>query len=271
MFTRAAIDLKDLNSCIRTVPELIEHNATENGEHVFCIQCTKKDQDGSLQFTSISHLQLKQAILRCSAWLKENVPELVLPQKSDEGVFVKGPPAALLVESDVGLFVLKLSLISLGVSVVLLSARLSPTAIHHLLANTAATCIIASPKLRNAALGALDLFPQGQQRPALHAQPQYKAYLSHQVGSASLEGSICAPGYYIGENDCQVLILHSSGSTGLPKPIYLSHRQLLSATTCHDFASDEEAQGLCLSPSPLYHVSQVYNPALRFSRLTVLL
>jgi acyl-coenzyme A synthetase/AMP-(fatty) acid ligase len=43
----------------------------------------------------------------------------------------------------------------------------------------------------------------------------------------------------IQEDDRNVLILHSSGTTGLPKPIYLAHRYLLGYAACHRFAEDE--------------------------------
>ena len=66
--------------------------------------------------------------------------------------------------------------------------------------------------------------------------------------------SICQPGYDGGDGDRNVLILHSSGTTGLPKPIYTSHKYLLSFVTCHAFQSEDSAQGLNLSTLPLYHV-----------------
>jgi acyl-CoA synthetase (AMP-forming)/AMP-acid ligase II len=134
--------------------------------------------------------------------------------------------------------------------VLLLSARLSPTAIHHLLKNAAATAIIASPRLQNIAREGLSLFTPEDVSPVLYVQKPYESFL----GGTDANASICAPWHYVGESDRDVLILHSSGTTGLPKPIYTSHTYLLGFTACHNFANNEQAQGLNVSLLPLYHV-----------------
>jgi hypothetical protein len=121
-FTAATVILrpseKDGNR-IRTVPELIEYNARENADHVFCIQARKPGVDGnaSNRLLSVTHLQIKQAILQCEAWLTASIAELKLPYKGSGGNVFKGPPIALLVESDIGLLIHLLSGISLGVPV----------------------------------------------------------------------------------------------------------------------------------------------------------
>lgn len=57
------------------------------------------------------------------------------------------------------------------------------------------------------------------------------------------------------EHDRKILILHSSGTTGLPKPIYLAHRYMLGYATCHEFPTtdDQALRGLNLSTLPLFH------------------
>ena len=121
-FNRAEICLRDTGVGIQTVPELIEYNARENASHPFCIQSRKSGTDGSSsdwEFITISHLQLKQSILRCSSWLCEGIEGMRLPRKNSttDQEFVKGPPVALFMESDFGLLVHQLSLVSLGVPV----------------------------------------------------------------------------------------------------------------------------------------------------------
>ena len=55
--------------------------------------------------------------------------------------------------------------------------------------------------------------------------------------------------------DRRIIILHSSGTTGLPKPIYLTHRYLLGYAACHEFPEDKDMSGISVSTLPLYHVS----------------
>jgi len=104
------------------VPELIEYNVQYNPKHPFCVQAAEKGAT-DLTLLVVTHLQLKQAILRCSAWLVANIVELRLPQKSYGGKVVKGAPIALLTDSDIGLLFHSLSLMGLGVPV---SAQLLP-------------------------------------------------------------------------------------------------------------------------------------------------
>lgn len=142
--------------------------------------------------------------------------------------------------------------------VLLLSARLSPTAVHHLLAKTAACAIIVSPRLKNTAKEALSIFSTTESNPAIYTQIGISSFLDPRADWEYTDGSICKPGYYVQENDRNVLILHSSGTTGLPKPIYQSHKWLLCFTTCHEFSGDEETLSLSLSTLPLYHVSVTF-------------
>ena len=62
-----------------------------------------------------------------------------------------------------------------------------------------------------------------------------------------------------------IIYLHSSGTTGLPKPIPSSSRQLLFAVSCHQFDNDEEAQGLNVSSLPLFHGFGLVAPGLAMS------
>jgi len=135
---------------------------------------------------------------------------------------------------------------------VLLSARLSPTAVQHLLVETNACVMIASPRLRNIAQEALGLFPDSGLRPALSSQVPYENFLN--LSEQTLGGNLGSPEHYVADTDRNVLILHSSGTTGLPKPLFMTHRYTLCFTGAHDFPNEQEAQALVISTLPLYHV-----------------
>ena len=57
------------------------------------------------------------------------------------------------------------------------------------------------------------------------------------------------------ELDRNAIILHSSGSTGLPKPIYHGHKYLLNYAACHTFDENADVSGVSVSTLPLFHVS----------------
>jgi UDP-glucose 4-epimerase len=68
------------------------------------------------------------------------------------------------------------------------------------------------------------------------------------------------------ENVAQdILLMHSSGTTGLPKPIALTHRQLVFAVSHGAFDTEEEAQGVNISTLPLFHGFGLLAPGLSMS------
>jgi hypothetical protein len=111
-FKRARIDLGQAAEGINTIPELIEFNARENGDLVFCEQAFKTGES-----TSISHRQLKQAIQNCRRHLVKTVSQLQHPSKGSDGKFVKGAPIALLGESNAVLLIYLLTMVGMGVPV----------------------------------------------------------------------------------------------------------------------------------------------------------
>ncbi|KAL2793016.1 hypothetical protein BJX66DRAFT_339232 [Aspergillus keveii] len=233
---------------IRTLPEVVEFNARENPDHVFCLQ-TKKSPDGLVPtLIPVTNVQLRDAIAQCATWLQSSI-QVQLPTASEDGSVRKGGPVALLLDSDAGLWIHEMALLGLGVPVLLISARLSATAVRSLLERTCACAILASRRLEATA------------REAAHGIPVYsplplETLLSQPPQSrpnTTPNPNICHPHHYIDESDRNVVILHSSGTTGLPKPIYVSHRHLLSYVNNHWLHDGVQAQGINVSTLPLYH------------------
>ncbi|KAL3470340.1 hypothetical protein BJX99DRAFT_267530 [Aspergillus californicus] len=242
----------DEKGYLRTLPEVIQFNAQANPSHLFCIQARKRPDSQVPSLIAVSNVELKYAVHRCASWLSLNL-NLELPGEHD-GAVRKGAPVALLMESDLGLWLHEVALMGLGVPVLLISARLSATAVHSLLQHTSASAVIASRRLEATAREAARSLPVFSPLP-------YDAFLSGEQGLED-DVSICHSDHYLGENDRDVLILHSSGTTGLPKPIYISHRHLLSYVNCHRLDTEADAQGVNVSTLPLYHGFGLLAPGL---------
>ena len=117
-FVRAHVDLQAQDSSsIQTIPQLIEHNADRNSDHPFCLQAQKETKDAPAQILSVSYTVLKRSILHCQEVLIESIAQLDLPATSSDGSIHKGPPVALLVDSDIGLLLHFFALLGLGVPV----------------------------------------------------------------------------------------------------------------------------------------------------------
>ena len=128
---------------------------------------------------------------------------------------------------------------------------------HHLLVKTSACALVVSPSLRYTAREAIDLIKPDELSVALHQSAHVSALLngSEQAVRDDSNTRLTEPGYNLGADDTNVLLLHSSGTTGLPKPVYTSHTHLMSFANCHEFENQEEAEKLTFSTLPLYHVS----------------
>ncbi|KAL8850362.1 MAG: hypothetical protein Q9221_004682 [Calogaya cf. arnoldii] len=165
-------------------------------------------------------------------------------------------------EGNVVMTVHVLSLIGLGVPVVLLSARLCSLSVGHLLKTTGAKSVLVSPRLRSVVTEALTSGGNDEEFRVSEIKICDPAASDVIFASSKdrLDGNIAHTNHYNSETDSDVLVLHSSGSTGLPKPVYCSHRHLLGFACCHDFVSDQIAQGLVISTSPLFHVSIASSP-----------
>ncbi|KAL4949471.1 hypothetical protein BDW69DRAFT_202816 [Aspergillus filifer] len=249
-FTRPSLSLHVGQGDARSLPELIDFHARENPHHRFCIQAQK---NAAIPLLDVTYAQLKDAILRCQDWLHDNVPEIQMEN------WRKDKPVGLLMDSDLTLVIYLFALMGLGVPTVLLSTRLSAEAVKHLAQKTQTSAILVSPRLDGTAGEALSLWSVDNSDPAPPSKyypAAYKHFLAEGPSSTFSQSTVAHMNHYISESDCNVLILHSSGTTGLPKPIYTSHRHYLSFALCHEFKTEEEMLSPTLSTSPLFHVGK---------------
>jgi acyl-CoA synthetase (AMP-forming)/AMP-acid ligase II len=244
-FTRPAVSLYPGRGDARSLPELVDFHARVNPHHRFCIQAQK---DADVPLLNVTYGQLKHLTLRCQHWLRENVAGIRL--ESD----AKDRPVGLFMDSDLTLVIYIFALMGLGVPAVLLSTRLSAEAVRYLLQKTRTSAIIASPRLDGIVAEALGSWETDNSPSSRYSPVPYKAFWADEGHLSFPKGDISHKNHYVSESDCNVLILHSSGTTGLPKPIYTSHRHYFSFALCHEFATEEQMLSPGLSTSPLFHV-----------------
>lgn len=120
-FKQATINLRQTDGTddgIKTLPELIDFNATHNPHHLFCLQPARSaDGTQSDPPLAIDYLQFRNAIFQCSERLREEISDLKSPEKDSDGKYVKYGPVALFMESGLGVLIHLFALMSLGVPV----------------------------------------------------------------------------------------------------------------------------------------------------------
>lgn len=269
-FQAATINLKHpgASGSIRTILEVIDHNARVNPDACFCIQAHEPTPGQPRDATLVTMRQLRAAIWRCTRKLRA---ELIGVEAEDDSaspgkeapkmVSVKPYPVALFMHSSISLLVYLFSLLALGVPVALVSIRLSPTSIQHLLTVTKAQAVVASPLLTSKVKHAFKMtsLVYGMGATKVLAAAEFETFLIPQGSDDAIPANIniSEAGHYVSEFDRNVLILHTSGTTGLPSLIYQSHKMLLGYASCHCRTEREIVQGLNLSLIPLYHVGSL--------------
>ncbi|KAL5361508.1 hypothetical protein BJX96DRAFT_185315 [Aspergillus floccosus] len=263
LFQRVKVNLlqPDDPKAVKSIVQLLQLNAQNNPGHVFCLQLPSKQDDAIGNPISITHLQFYRAVAYCAQRLQGEIDGLHGPTTNEDGTVTKCSPVVLFMESNVGLLIHLLALMSLGVPVAVLSARLSPTAVQHLMSSIRAQSVIASPRLKGTIEEAIAPNNNSTEiEVRMYTQRPFEDDLenSQTLGVAATTDH---ESHFISENDRNVLILHSSGTTGLPKPIYQPHRYLLNFSECHELGP-VDALGTVLSALPLFHGFGLVAPCL---------
>ncbi|KAL2869078.1 uncharacterized protein BJX67DRAFT_387180 [Aspergillus lucknowensis] len=245
-FNRAALRLDEGLSAdgVHSLPDLIQFNADHNPDYLFAIQEVKVNNQRQLE--RVTFRSLYHAVLACREWLSANCT--VLDSTKPVGVFM---------ESDLGLFIYLSALLSLEIPVLLLSARLGPAAISHLITKTGAAAVLSSKRTSSQASQAVLDSP---------TEVVSVAPFSEFLTSPSIEYATQRfPGVPSQKDEPGSLILHSSGTTGLPKPIFLTHRYVLGYAACHRLQPEEAVGRVNVSTLPLYHGFGLLAPCLSLS------
>ncbi|KZV64745.1 acetyl-CoA synthetase-like protein [Peniophora sp. CONT] len=258
-FVRAHINLGfglDTQEGVNSLPELVEFNAKHNPDHLFGVQL------GSCQTSSgrrITFAELSLAVERTAGWLVRSGVTTGRSSRTDEVA-----PVAILLGSDVGIFIYILALLRIGTPVLLLSARLTPVAIVHLVKATGPSTVLTSSQVARSVKETILLLDD------LPSKPRFVQALT---ADDFFDGTHCelqdmkVPPVYrdFHYNDRDAIIMHSSGTTGLPKPIYHAHAYPLVVASGHRLPEQKAPMHFNASTLPLYHGFGLGAPCLALS------
>ncbi|KAI0449720.1 hypothetical protein F5B21DRAFT_519799 [Xylaria acuta] len=249
-----------LESDISSLPDLIRFNARENPHHIFALQSEfnvathTESEDDSYGVFEITFQQLDEMVRGCASWIRKAVIS-----NNRDAELGEQAPIAIYVENGVGLFLHLAALLSMNIPALLISARLSSPSVLHLLKKTEAKAILISRRTGRSLSEDINNLAQAVQ---VEPYSAFAAYSSRTDETGEPPRDESKPQ----ENEQRTaLILHSSGTTGLPKPIFLTHRYLLGYAACHQFAQDEETDWVNLSTLPMYHGFGLLAPCLSLS------
>jgi acyl-coenzyme A synthetase/AMP-(fatty) acid ligase len=192
-----------------TINELISLRAQQSGNDRPIVAYPHEGTD----YVDWSPKQLNNLVENAAAHYSSIVPQRL---SSDDPVQVVG----LLGNSDLDYLVAFLAISRLGHSALLLSTRITDEAYESLLASTSATALLYQDAFSQVAAN------MSTKLPSVRTGTTFAASLSpsSELSTGALKPSLLDPSREA-NNIC--FIIHSSGSTGLPKPIYQTHRAAL--------------------------------------------
>ncbi|KAL0059558.1 hypothetical protein AAF712_013703 [Marasmius tenuissimus] len=248
----------DLPTGVNDLPELIAFNATHNPDLIFGRQLRGGD---GLDHHDITFGQLQRAVEGCSAWLTGS--EATRGREIGQAY---PAPVGIFLGSDITLFIYMAALLRIGTPVLCLSARLNSVAVAHLLKATSASTLLYTGQtsrivreVENALKG-----------PDITLNVRYLVALSYEEFLDDIElgenaSPVPAPYTHIIRHELGAVIMHSSGTTGLPKPIYHSPGYLIGYAGCHQLSEPAAPFGYNISTLPLYHGFGLVAPSLSLS------
>lgn len=212
-----------------TIDELIRQRSEEAGdETIFSYPSSETD------YVDYTYRQLDIYASRLARKYRSIIPQRESSSDAERVVGLLGP-------SNFEYFVSILALTKLGHTVLFLSTRISPAAYTSLLLSTGAEHILIDPSFNSVLDDVRKEFPKLQVH-EIEEKSTYDFPTTDNDQETRFDQNLDP------EVECNKIswIIHSSGSTGLPKPIFQTHRAALT-----NYASNLNLKGFITLP--LYH------------------
>ncbi|KAK4032964.1 putative gluconokinase 3 [Parachaetomium inaequale] len=226
-------ELED-DSTIQTVDELVRRRAIAHHDQVVVSY-----PSSGIDYVDYTMQQLDVFAYRVAMGYSKTIPARTSSTEKPTVVAILGP-------SDLDYLVTMLALIKLGHTVLFLSTRISPAAIESLVSVTGASALLAAPahlEVARATQQKLEGLTVYEIAPRSTYEFPVEIHADTRLDQ-TLDLSIEAGNF--------VYIIHSSGSTGLPKPIYQTHKAALA-----NYAVSMEMKAFITLP--LYHNHGICN------------
>ncbi|KAL1746963.1 hypothetical protein HDZ31DRAFT_32891 [Schizophyllum fasciatum] len=205
----------------RSLTELLGKRARETPDRV-AIYTGEANAEGKL-LQPLTYGDVAKAVDRL-AWHYAAIPGF-LPEPAADGL---PPPriVAVLVSSSIDESFLEMALAKLGMTALLLSVNNSVQAVAHLTKLTKATHLVFGPRFADEALEAQKLLREQGASVEIVPDKRFPLWGDEGAAAASVKPyqARLTPDQ---ERDRPGVLLHSSGSTGFPKPVYVTHYGLV--------------------------------------------
>ena len=212
----------------RTISELISHQAAQLPNEPILGYPSQ-----GIQYEEYTFFQLESFSTQAAAIYSQALSPRQNSQEAERVV-------ALLGASDLDYFITALALSRLGFTVLFLSTRISEAAYISLLNVTKCGAIVVGSSFRRTVSSIKSTLPDLQVVSIL-TSAQYSSTSPHP------SEQVKQPEFNLNDETHRICwIIHSSGSTGLPKPIYQTHQAAL-----HNYENNMNMQGFITLP--LFH------------------
>jgi acyl-coenzyme A synthetase/AMP-(fatty) acid ligase len=227
----------------RLLPTLIDEIAESTPTRIYA-SIPKIDTDLSQGFKHITYAEFAQAINACSWWLDETLG------KAADGTF---PTFAYFGPRDLGYCIVVVAAAKVGRKVLLASHLASADAHLFLLELLECTAVVYASEMTSLAQSLEERFPSAK----YISTTSLCSFLDTSKSSSKCEHYEYSKSYQQAHSD-PVMIVHTSGTTGMPKPVVWTNDMLASVDRLHTLpgsaATQLAGQGIYCA-LPVFHTS----------------